>query len=1097
MDTNKFVATYEFKSPSYELRSPRIDASTLAHPAPKFAGGGSCWRSIDGGVKDRITILVVGDLLCQEGMIGAYRKADGSGYDFSPCFRYVAPILKSADLVIGNLETPVSETAPYRGEILTHEGPFYCNAPVEYLAAVRNAGFDVATTANNHILDAGLRGLAETELNCDKLGLVHTGCSVTKARSLVIDVHGFKIGLAALASSYNDMQWNLRRKGQLKFLNTYSEKRAHALKRMLDEQGAEYTICFPHWGQEYTDAISNKQQRAADALASLGYDAILGSHSHTVQKFNRIAGVPVVFSLGNFISHLGTAGKADIEYTVICKIKLSRQAGSVVSTFSFIPCCILKGLPGTPLTVLPCGSYTDLPENTARKLEVADTRVRERLEADKWGLDIEHPALSNLPVPDEDAPVYSAATAPKATDAARAFYNQQAAHLLQTSGEGFHYAQQAKTVLKVFSDHAELVLANPNLTVLNCPKEVEGVPVTAMRLSNAADSRARVVYLGTNALAIPNEAFKGCKTLEAPRLFNGLKTLGDEAFAGCTSLRGVALPESVERIGKRCFAGCHNLMSVKIPPNVTQIAPDAFEGCEKLIVYCERGSAAERYAKEKGLTCVHMPLSKASRAKQAWKHRAKWARKLQRKLQVWRARMRRKSGMKKRELAPDTPEVRYGPMNGPKDSHPVTVLAACEALGAPLPEGQRCKFAPSHYLGANRFSGSAAEIESLLKGRMPDLPEGELERSLQLFKGKYLSQGNLEHTDTDLTVYFCDWLLFARERGFTHNCYFDYELYNKEPDVRDTFLNEGYRKRVHRACATRGARQILRDKAQFNRFFSAHVNRDWVDASTCSFEEFVAFLDRHEKFFAKPVRGTGGAGAHVVRSDVSAPADLYASCKNNEMICEEIVRQHPDIAAVNADTLNTVRITTLLDADGVAHIVLAVARFGRAGKAVDNFHGGGVGATVDIDTGQIVSEAINRAHLRSPFHPDSGMQILGLQYPEWEQVKKAVCESAKLLPEMRNIGWDVAVTAEGEIEFIEGNGFPNYDVLQSPDQVGRRFRYEPYLSAIEKMHGIEHEELPPLVVTLEHDPRKLSVEHKARLAAKKAKRLARRVLRRV
>lgn len=79
----------------------------------------------------------------------------------------------------------------------------------------------------------------------------------------------------------------------------------------------------------------------------------------------------------------------------------------------------------------------------------------------------------------------------------------------------------------------------------------------------------------------------------------------------------------------------------------------------------------------------------------------------------------------------------------------------------------------------------------------------------------------------------------------------------------------------------------------------------------------------------------------------------------------------------------------------------------------------------------------------------------------------AVCEAAEQVPQMRNIGWDISVTKDGEVEFIEGNGRPNFDVLQSPDQIGRRFRYEELLADLEKMKGIETVILPPLEIEFE------------------------------
>ena len=354
-----------------------------------------------------------------------------------------------------------------------------------------------------------------------------------------------------------------------------------------------------------------------------------------------------------------------------------------------------------------------------------------------------------------------------------------------------------------------------------------------------------------------------------------------------------------------------------------------------------------------------------------------------------------------------------------------------------------------------------------MNGQLPDFSQSNLGDDYAKFKKKYRTQKILRHTKTDLHVYFCDWLLFAKPRGFSHNDYFDYELYNKELDVRETFLNEGFRQRVFKACCNMQERFVFKDKAKFNTRFKKWVQRDWVDSTACTLEQFSEFLSLHPKFFGKPVRGTGGAGASVYNSSAWMTEELFNECKAKELICEEIVEQHPSLARFNASTLNTVRVTTLLCSDGVPRIVLTVARFGRAGKCVDNFHGGGVGAVVDIDSGKIITEAINRSHQRSPYHPDSKLPILGFTFPEWEKVKQAVCEAASTMPEVRNIGWDVSVTKDGDIEFIEGNCMPNYDVLQSPDQKGRRFRYEPYLEEIEKAKGIIPERLPEINIVFE------------------------------
>ena len=99
-----------------------------------------------------------------------------------------------------------------------------------------------------------------------------------------------------------------------------------------------------------------------------------------------------------------------------------------------------------------------------------------------------------------------------------------------------------------------------------------------------------------------------------------------------------------------------------------------------------------------------------------------------------------------------------------------------------------------------------------------------------------------------------------------------------------------------------------------------------------TFEDFKAFCGRHEKFFAKPTVGTGGNGARVIAVDSDSLENLYAVCKEEKMMVEEIVQQHPDLAAFNEGSINTARVITLVCADGVPRILFSVVRFGRKGK---------------------------------------------------------------------------------------------------------------------------------------------------------------------
>lgn len=1059
----------EYKHPSFSARKERITINDLHVDSPRFvADEDGVWHSVDTCKKDRVSILIGGDLLCQEDMIDSHKTSSGA-YDFSTCFDFLKPLLNQSDLAIGNLETPVSETAPYRGEILSHEGPYYCNAPLEYLSALRNAGFDFLTTANNHTLDAGEKGLLDTVSNVRGLGFIQTGTfrNSEERKWAIVDICGFKVGFTAFATSYNSMEWNLKRKGRLSYLNTFSEARARKVHAEMVAAGAELTVCMPHWGAEYTDEMSLKQQRMADALVDAGYDVVAGSHAHVVQRYKRIAGIPVAYSMGNLLAARRPWRSIESQYSMLCKLDLYREGSKVRSSISFIPLKAIEGYHSIPLMTIPYSENADYDSDLLTRIADAPEHVLSALDC-KESLICKDAAFT-APVLADIIGKVTALTVDDAKsdqDIAQQKIDQAAKIEAKRETDPERYIKHESGILfDVHDGIADAVEASFNSAVLNYPSEIDEIPVRSISNEPAPNDVVRIVYIKRGVGSIAPHAFEGFRKLEGVRLFNGLRSLGDAAFKDCVTMTGICLPETLESIGDACFSGCSRLRSIEIPPNVRHIGSDVFSGCDDLTIYCERGSFAYKYAVKNEFSYVTMPLTQETRAKRL-------------------ASSAQSSSVEQKVLKPGTPSVVMGPMNTGDDPHPITIRATCEILGCPLPDDAVVSKQPSAYLGSNRYAGLLSEVKALLGDRYPKDLEDE-DRSYRLFKSKFRAQRCVKYTNTDFTVYFCDWLLFARDRGFTHNCYFDYELYNKEPDIRDTFLNEGFRIRVHKACAGKTHREVLLDKAKFNEVFAKYVNRDWIDASTCSFDEFKAFVERHDRFFGKPVRGTGGQGAHVIKTDVCPLEDLYESCRDNQLICEDVVRQHPDLAKINASTLNTVRVNTLLCADGTPRIVLTVARFGRSGKAADNFHAGGVGAIVDIESGVIITEAINMGHERSPFHPDSGEQILGFRYPEWDKIKEAVCEAATMIPEMRNIGWDVSVTEDGKVEFIEGNGRPNYDVLQSPDQVGRRFRYEPYLSDIERMNGIEPREYEPLVVTLKE--RKSGASLLARLKRKAKK----------
>lgn len=271
-------------------------------------------------------------------------------WDFSGSFTYVKDILQQGDLVIGNLETMLSQSSPLGMQLHRLEDKPYLNAPISYLDALKEAGYDLLTMANNHNCDTGVRGLRETIANVDHYKFMHTGlfADADTPRYLLVDVNGIKIGIVAYATYFNQKDDNFTEAGQDTLLNRFTYDTACADIAAARDAGAEFVIAFMHWGKENTNETTYNQERYARSVAKAGADYIVGSHPHALQRWEIIETnddreVPVIYSMGNFISHMRYTVNND---TVILRLNLVRdETGKVVlDSHRLYPCKVYESL---------------------------------------------------------------------------------------------------------------------------------------------------------------------------------------------------------------------------------------------------------------------------------------------------------------------------------------------------------------------------------------------------------------------------------------------------------------------------------------------------------------------------------------------------------------------------------------------------------------------------------------------------------------------------------------------------------------------------------------------------------------------------------
>lgn len=247
----------------------------------------------------QVTIKAVGDLLMHLPLVQA--AATGDGHDFAPLLAPVADLLADADLTIANLETTFG--GPERG----WSGYPRFNTPDSLADAVRDAGIDVLTTANNHALDTGGAGLVRTLEVIRAAGLASAGTRAAPDEPGFAMVEAGGLQVAVLAYTYGTNGIPLPEPYMVNLLDREQMAADVAAARAA---GADLIIAAPHWGLEYQRQPSDEQRDLAAYLVSLGVDVIFGAHPHVVQPVEVLepAGpggrpVPVFYSMGNFASN--------------------------------------------------------------------------------------------------------------------------------------------------------------------------------------------------------------------------------------------------------------------------------------------------------------------------------------------------------------------------------------------------------------------------------------------------------------------------------------------------------------------------------------------------------------------------------------------------------------------------------------------------------------------------------------------------------------------------------------------------------------------------------------------------------------------------
>ena len=263
------------------------------------------------------TIGVQGDILMHLPVVET-AVITGENYDFTSIFRYITDYVQSYDYAVANLETTLAGSSrPYSGY------PAF-NCPDGIVSSVVDAGYDMLLTANNHSYDTQLAGFDRTLEQVRGAGLQSLGTYLNdqEQKFSVIDVGGIKLGMICYtyATGLTDAGYPklngipMSQGGKVNFFTNDNLDRFYKeLTGMLADAksaGAEATVLYIHWGEEYQLRENATQQAIAQKVCDLGVDVIVGGHPHVVQPVDLLESTTdpshktvCIYSVGNAVSN--------------------------------------------------------------------------------------------------------------------------------------------------------------------------------------------------------------------------------------------------------------------------------------------------------------------------------------------------------------------------------------------------------------------------------------------------------------------------------------------------------------------------------------------------------------------------------------------------------------------------------------------------------------------------------------------------------------------------------------------------------------------------------------------------------------------------
>lgn len=332
-----------------------------------------------------LRLTFVGDISLDKPLLNAARKRGKGSFDFSDVF-HTEEVFAASDLVVGNLETC------FGGGKRFNTKPYHYNSPDAFCRAIKDAGIDLVSTANNHCIDEGVKGLVRTCAVLDECGIEHTGtfASEQKKRYLIKEFDGFRVAFYSLTSSVNTCMESMACPDLSRYINltgfrrvsesrlaqflafvvrrrliqvkrkilresSISEKTDRLARNTLNaawmeriareikqaKAESDLLIVLLHSGGQFNLEPGEHSRYLANKLCGYGADVIIGNHAHTTQPIVCRDGKLIAYCLGGFCMSVSAdylVKESLPEYSLALHLDVDRTARTVSCSLD-----VLKG----------------------------------------------------------------------------------------------------------------------------------------------------------------------------------------------------------------------------------------------------------------------------------------------------------------------------------------------------------------------------------------------------------------------------------------------------------------------------------------------------------------------------------------------------------------------------------------------------------------------------------------------------------------------------------------------------------------------------------------------------------------------------------